>query len=233
MGRHRDGGGRCVGPEAMDITGDSDVSTLGTLVAAANPGRDPSISPSYAAVDTTINGVLFEAFPLAGNPTTHGIFTIYETEAELYGQVHSTLNVAPASNLSSAYQDLLVPVISTNANRTFTVTAASLNPGQTYLFQVWIQQSFGVPADHQTTITSGPSLNAVVLDENHLNDDGGLGQHAIATFTADSTSQTFTFTNTRGAPYVNGFQLRAVPEPTTFGVVMLCSAGLLGRWRAG
>ena len=57
---------------AQTITGDSDVSTSGTLVRAINIGA-PGL-PSVA--NTTVNGVLFTGLALTGNNVTSGDFNL-------------------------------------------------------------------------------------------------------------------------------------------------------------
>ena len=64
---------------------------------------------------------------------------------------------------------------------------------------------------------------------NTSNSNGGLGQFAIGTFIADATgSQSITFSPSSNAgPTLNGFQLRVVPEPSTFAMLGLGLPALL------
>ena len=57
------------------------------------------------------------------------------------------------------------------------------------------------------------------------------GDFAIGTFTADSVTQDLTFTSSNNGIRVTGFQLRAVPEPTSAALFGLGAAGFLLRRR--
>ena len=53
--------------------------------------------------------------------------------------------------------------------------------------------------------------------------EGGTGQFAIGRFTADSTSFSIAFNGdafTSYQPLINGFQVRAVPEPSTYAMAL-------------
>jgi hypothetical protein len=96
-----------------------------------------------------------------------------------------------------------------------------LTPGNAYEFEWWSSVSGGI--DALTTATAG---NSVTLAPSPSGIDGEVGQFAIGTFTADSTSQVVTFASPEMS-VLNGFQLRtsAVPQPTT---TALLGLGLLG-----
>jgi hypothetical protein len=114
-----------------------------------------------------------------------------------------------------------------------------LTVGMQYQFQWWANNSsdsFSYP----TTATAG---NSIQLDSNAGHAQGGLGQFAIGTFTADSATEVINFTISE-VGFLNAFQLRefqgaAVPETgATLGLLALaCGAlamvhRLLGREKA-
>jgi hypothetical protein len=125
----------------------------------------------------------------------------------------------------------------------YTVTLNNLSLGNSYELQLWVSD-----ARLNNVGQNNPGLFVTLSDgvtsvdlQNNVNDVlGGIGQYVIGTFTADATSQIFTFTggNTPGADLtdpnvtaiMNAYQIRditPVPEPTTFGLVSLGMASLV------
>ena len=107
-----------------------------------------------------------------------------------------------------------------------TLTVGGLISGQQYQFQFWVSRSaigtgaFGNLAG-SVVATSGPSSQT--LDPNSGNATGGLGQFVIGTTTAFLPTMGITFNGTAGgSPFINAFQLRAIPEPSS------CLLGGLG-----
>lgn len=206
---------------------------VGTLVGAFNAASTD--------LPVTINGVPFAGFALTGNPTTVGDFTINETLPVGLTASDSAFAsaVAPFSGLSAPYQTLLGSHIQTNFTETYQIIAAGLTPGQPYAFQVWGNKSntgddpsAGMPffPDQSITVTGGSSSVQLEVNVNDL--AGGTGQYAIGSFVADGTSQLFTVAATGSdaaeiglLPFVNAFQLRVVPEPSS--LAALGAGGLL------
>jgi len=192
----------------QNITGISDVSTNGSLIGAFNVG-DTGVS------STTGNGVSFQSFavPSSSLGATQGNFTISSTSSfNLSNTAFGSAN-APFSALSPAYQTLLAAATSNPA--LFTLTMAGLIVGMQYEFQWWANHSFtGSAAGRQHTASAG---NTVTLDDDPSNTNGGVGQYALGTFTADAATQSIVFGGPQQA-LLNGFQLRriggtsAVPE---------------------
>ena len=209
-----------------NISGDSDVSTLGTLVGAFN----------MVGNTVTINGVTFTSFtfPFMAQSATNGNFNL--TEAPGHMLAYTTLGSAsaPFSSLSANYQALLSSAVSTDDNNVLTLTMNGLVAGQAYQFQWWLNASSDVGSGPGFRTTAS-SANNVTLDDNTTNTQGGVGQFAIGTFTAVGTVQQIAFTGTDAtqAPTINAFQLRAVPEPSVLGVLVLGAGtlGLLQRFR--
>ena len=89
--------------------------------------------------------------------------------------------------------------------------------------QWWANKSNSAPAS--STATSG---NTVTLLTRIPNSPGALGQFALGNFTADAAMQTISF---GGIAELNGFQLRQVPEPSTWALLGLGLPALLGLRR--
>ena len=210
------------------ITGDSDVSTAGTLVAAFNMGGSGNAS-------TLLNGVTFNPFVTSGTSNTSGNFTL-SSGASIIGNDSAFGDIIqPFTNLSDAYQTLLQSGSYTfNAlpNSTMTLSMSNLLANHQYQFQWWSNavglSSFDpnpppgpVPLP-TTTATAGNSVS--LLRKDSLT---GLGQFAIGTFTATAPTQSIVFSGAGTYNLINGFQLRdlgaaAVPEPTAglFGIAL-------------
>jgi hypothetical protein len=202
------------------VASDGDVDTTGTPVYAYN------IGPS-GVQSTTINGVVFNAFAFPGqldalNTVTVGSVNFTESPANLQSYDLSS-SATPFSSLSTAYKAMLSNGGTALLDNTITATLGGLTVGQAYRLQWWTSDpanSQGVLNETFATTIATSGSNAVTLDSNSTNTDGGLGQYVIGTFTADSASQTFDLNSPAGntSPLINGFQLRAVavPEPSTF-----------------
>lgn len=204
---------------AQNISGDSDVSTTGNLVVAAN----------FAGTATTINGVAFSAY--AG--TISGVSdTLNNNPGSVYGFAGT-----PYNTLTSSYQSLVGSGRYSDGATLETLNLTGLVMGQTYQVQFWVNDSRGAASGwaRTVTITAG---NSAVLDFNMQNQGGGLGQYVLGTFTADATTQSFDLLGghpsgaASASTQINGFQLRnitaVVPEPSA---ALLGGLGLLGLLR--
>ena len=116
MGHGRAYGAAITWGPAMDISGDSDVTTAGSLVTALNFGATgvPSV---------TVNGVLFGAFPVPNGGVIFSSNTAFGSSS------------TPFSSLSSDYQTLLKSGFA--ASGEFQLNLQGLTVGQTYLFEWW------------------------------------------------------------------------------------------------
>jgi len=232
---------------AQNISGDSDVSTTGTLLYAYNFG------PTTVA-STTINGVTFAPFalPTTTNPPgviTVGSVSISEDPGQLYGDYVYGSSTAPFSNLSADYKTLLSTGATAGLPGTITLQLGGLTINQVYDFQWWSNNSTEYDNWSQTIATAGNSVTLITNTSGTSAPlapgiDGGTGQYAIGTFTADTTTQAITFNAdplTSYFPLINGFQVRAVspsaiPEIDLAGMgsVLALVTGALGlverRW---
>jgi hypothetical protein len=203
----------------VTISGDTNVSTDGALVAAFNMNGNA----------VTVNGVNFAAFNFTTLSTsaTNGNFTFTESPGHLLTLSGIGSANSPFSNLSANYQTLLSSAISTDENNTLTLTISGLVVGQQYEFQWWLNAS---SASTQIGLgTTATATNSVTLDDNTTNAVGGVGQFVIGTFTASGATEIVAFTgiNSVNTPTIDAFQLRAVPEPATATSLVL-GLGLLG-----
>lgn len=203
------------------ITGDSDVSTAGTLLSAVNLGRITT-GPAQA-VTTTVNGVTFAALGMQGRgPFSSGNFTFSSPG----GRIFNGSNSAPDASLSDVCKDLLRSSAGSlqgglTGDDPMLLTLTGLTVGNTDAFQFWASQE-GAVINAPVTATAG---TAVTLNTNP-------GQHVIGAFTADGLTQAISFSRSDSlAAEINGAQLRditpgtPVTEPATFGLLGL---GLLG-----
>lgn len=202
-----------------DIAGDSDVSLNGTLVAAHNFGpRD--------VVATTVNGVTFQPFAIIGtsNVVTQGNFT-FSTPDPGDPIVPATTGTWQA--LSADYTALLASAARLRADRGHELLISGLTAGESYEFQVWINNSDrenGPNFLFETTVGDGLGNEVeVYAGDNGVAANGPPvpGQYVIGTFTADAGTQVVTFSNGEIDGWVNGFQLRqqgGAPPPPPQGV---------------
>jgi hypothetical protein len=217
---------------AQNITGDSDVSTLGTLLYAYNAGGSGVSS-------ATVNGVTFSTyvFPFYGSTSTTTTGNVTFTESPDFLSSYNNLgpDSAPFSNLSPSYQTLLSSGGSAGLADTITGTFGGLTAGNDYLIQWWSNDSAstfgGVFVQTQASQIGGNST--VTLDSNLSNSVGELGQYAIGTFTATSSSVAFNLNSVTGLPLINAFQVRdvtsaAVPEPGQVAASLLLLFGIGG-----
>jgi hypothetical protein len=208
----------------QNISGDSDVSTTGSLVDAYNIG-------STGVSSQTVNGVLFQSFavPNLSSGATSGNFAISGVSIQSSNTLGGSSS-APFTNLSSAYQAVLAPEIVSN-NTPFTLTISGLTLGGQYQFEWWANES--IPGTARTTATSG---NSVTLADNVSGADGGLGQFALGSFTADASTQVVTFNPVISGVFnfaeLNAFQLRQISGPAgvpeTGGTLALLALALGG-----
>jgi len=223
---------------ATTISGASDVSTAGTTYQAINFG--PIGTPAV-----TVNGVTFQPLTVNFNPPsftssiTNGTVTLTETTGPIGGFNGGGSGVGAFAAMSDTnYKTLLTSEIQSIAIISLQLTTSGLTVGNTYQVQLWSHYS-SVAATNKVQITGGPTL-----DNNNTDSIGGLGQFAIGTFVANSTSQMIEMNGVNGTdlfddpnispysvPVINAFQIAVIPEPATLGLVAFGATGLLLRRR--
>jgi len=201
---------------AHNITGDSDVSTLGSLLYAYNIGAS-------GVTATTVNGVTFSpyVFPFDASTTTTTTGSVTFTETPGYLVSYNNLGAVSGNfaALSADYQTLLSSAGGGDIPPTLTGTFGGLTIGNDYLIQWWFNYSSYVFSGYfnQTQASQLGGNSTVTLDSNVSNSVGGLGQYAIGTFTATSSSVAFDLNGVGfGRPLINAFQLRASSNPTLY-----------------
>jgi hypothetical protein len=217
---------------AQTVSGDSDVSTNGTLVYAYTFGG------TAAPPSATVNGVTFSPFTIPSGivtSTTVGSVSLAESPGNLFGSNSFGSSSAPYSALSTDYKAILGSGAYADIPVSITVTLGGLTSGQDYLVQWWTNNaSNSTPIfGGSFTNTTAVATNSVTLDANTTNTAGGVGQFAVGTFTASGTTQTFLLSETGGGfnPLINALQVRAVPEPSLTLLGMAAAAGGLLAWR--
>lgn len=214
------------GPAVGLTSAGTEVSTSGTLVQALNFGFGTS-----SAFNTTINEVPFTGFANAAvtwNDPNSGNFSANST------------NVGGSYSGLALYSTLLNKWLYSDDAARNTVTLSGLTSGQEYLVQLFMADSrtnqpqfatrFPVIDDGEANEFTGPVYGT----------NGGVGFVINGTFTADGATQTFTINNynagsppTQGGFQLNAYQIRAVPEPATIGLLGAAGAGLMLALRRG
>ena len=205
---------------ATDVSGDSDVSTSGTLVAAYSLGNNPNSGNT-----NTVNGVDFTPVAItasAPGPASVSFGGDTLTSDAVSGYDHFG---APAS-FTAAYQSLLTSAAyesTGNIADPLVLTLNNLTVGRQYQFETWVNDTRSFGASRNETVGSSGDSVTLAFQTGTL----AAGQFVLGTFTADSTgSQVIAFTGNQDAQ-INAFQLRAVPEPAALGLLAIGGLGLL------
>jgi hypothetical protein len=137
---------------ATGISGDGDVDTTGTLVAAFNLGA-PGVPT------TTVNGVTFVGLGLSGPLVTSGNFTFSLPTGWGNNNNVGSANT-PFTSMSPSYQLLLQSIVG-DFGTPATITMSGLTVGAQYEFEWWSSDSNGFQ-----TLTTATAGNSVTLNIN-------------------------------------------------------------------
>jgi hypothetical protein len=209
------------------ISGDTDVSTTGASVYAYNLG-------AAGVPSTTVNGVTFLPFVFPStnafvDTATTGSVTFSESPGVLSSYSNLGTVTGSYAGLSSAYKLLLDYGGSATLVSTISGTLGGLTNGQQYQIQWWASNAALTPGEFGMTMdatVADAATSPVTLDTNTTNTVGGLGQYVVGTFTAIGTTQVFTLdgdptgSDFNKSPLINAFQVRAVPEPSTYAMAL-------------
>jgi hypothetical protein len=181
---------------SLTLSTDSDVATRGDLLYACNTEGGSNIR--------TVNGVPFD--PKETVVTTDGNLSLSVD----WGGTSFINGGAPFDNLSSAYKALMQWGGFKGGSQ---ITLNNLTVGRKYLVQVWSCNSRGSQGAGVSTLVDG----VVSLDHNSSDADGGVGQTAVGSFSADAAVQTLSFSGIGGDSIVNAIQVRDI-TPTIYHV---------------
>lgn len=204
---------------ATNIVDDNDISTNGTLVRAYNLGGVTTTANTVEFTGTTVVAV-------AGVHTvsnSHVITPVPNSNNVLY--VNSGRGPGASFAGSADYATILSSTAyaaGANANgggnNRYTFQLTDLNIGSTYQLQIWFNDSRDSGSTNRRGIVDG-----IVVDYNTgtsssgISTAGAAGQYLIGEFTADASTQSFSFVGSGGESVggqLNAFQLRLIPEPS-------------------
>ena len=181
----------------VNVSGDTDVSTAGTLAYAYD----------WSGTNATVNGVAFTGTASTGGGGGNvGLAGLAGNTGGAYAS-----SASPFAALSPAYKTVLGGGdYASSGSTAVTVTLNNLVSGNVYSVQVWVNDSRGgYNSRTETVATTGG--NTVTLDYSTAagSTAGGTGQHTVGRFQADSTVQTFTLLGA-ASTQLNALQVRNI-----------------------
>lgn len=184
---------------ATDISGDSDVSTVGIFEWAYSMGN--------SGTTYDVNGVTFTGLN-AGN-TDLGFTGMGSANATAF---RNTTESSTFDGLSVGYQDILGSAVFGGGTGTANINLASsvsLPTGHKYQVQFWVNDARrrNDQESIRNTTINGTDTQLVYNAEGNLTNDG-LGQFITGTFTADGATSSFGLFS--AARQLNAIQLRDV-----------------------
>ena len=204
-----------------DITGNSEVSSNGSLIFALN-GSDAT------GATTTVNGVDFVASDRANAGAQA------QTQSPGNESIATTLGFENGTffgngGLTSSIGDLIEGAwIGAAAGDSASVALTGLTVGDTYEVQLFASDTFNAVRDNDwiTVLDNGAGGTGINLELNNRPTGDSPGDFGIGTFTADSSTQSFNLTGIRdGAPNVGRIQVNAIQlRKLETGVVLLPGA---------
>jgi hypothetical protein len=185
----------------LTISSDADVEIQGTLFGAINNGGSSVFS-------VLVNGVTFKQFSTAtnGEQTTVslGHFSV-STTGVLDGL---DLPGPSGAGVSENYAALLGDSSQTAGDpSSMTLTINDLAIGQSYLVQIWVNQSLGSTTG-TVTLTASNSVSLRPNTSTALR--GGRGQYVVGNFTAAAASEAIDVSGVGNPAIISAVQVRAL-----------------------
>ena len=178
---------------AQKIAASTDVSNLGTFIAAYNFGSNTPL----------VNGVTFSPVTSTGGS---GSLTVSGADNFYNGYSGTGGSGAAFNGLDSSYQSLLTNGLYKNAAAPMGFTQSNLTAGERYQVQYFVDDSRALAANRNESVSSSGG-NAQTLNYNSSGAEGGVGQYANGTFTAASGNVTITALG-NSSTQINGLQFR-------------------------
>jgi hypothetical protein len=167
---------------------------------------------AYAGTAGTNNGVSFTAVS-NGSTWSNVSFASFGGFNSVFGST-----APPFSGLSTNYQNVL-STAAWGSGTSGIVTLNGLNSGHAYTVQIWVNDSRGGYQYRYETVTSTGGNIVTLYFAPNSNSAGAVGQYVVGTFTASSTSQTFSV-NGNAVVQINAISVRdngaGVFTPTPF-----------------
>ena len=133
------------------------------------------------------------------------------------------------ASLSAEYQSLVAgAAFGSGGATTSDVTLRNLRSGDDYEVQIWLHDARNISNARLGTVTSGANSVTLAYNSNDAisggadgNNNGGVGQFVIGTFTATSSTETFTLSvpDGQGGLQLNAIQVRNISDPVLIGDV--------------
>lgn len=209
----------------QNISGDSDISTLGTLFGTWSP----YLQANGGSGSITANGVTFVANDLPN----------FSIPSYFGGQYTGFGNPGTAD---ANYNTLLEGAQFSNNGTGGTFSFGGLNPGDTYQVEIWVEDTRNIGNRRWENVYENSYGDAGTSGAVTFPADGtSLGQYDIGTFVANSAgSETLNFetwcsVGGNQCAQVNLFQVRDLttpaPEPSTLALMASSGALMLFRFR--
>jgi hypothetical protein len=195
---------------SVDLTlGGTEVSTTGTLLEALNFDT--------AADDATINGVTFSGFSDFANPSA----TYFSANSDSAGVDSHNLYTAGLATYTGLLSNTIYDKHATEGK----VTLSGLVADQQYQIQLFMADVRDSEVATTFTMDIG-TLDAWTSPRLDTNNRDGYVINGV--FTADAATQLFEM-NKNGSKglQMGAYQLRAIPEPATLGLVASFSGAIL------
>ena len=211
------------------ISGETDVSTEGTLVLAHSY---TGLIGGSLPPNPVVNGVTFTSISSTAGATGAALTGYANSNGTVYNSSTAATTAAPDGG---AYDALIQGAFSNSGGTATTLSLSNLLTNQSHLAQIWIHDARAMAVNRQTTFSGVDEVLGTVtlgtVDYNSTNLVNGTGQFINVYFTTGAAETTFTISgvaNDSNARQINAFQLRAIPEPQS---ALLGAIGILSLLR--